>query len=265
MHLKDLVGYDLGSRNLEYDERDAILYALAVGAPADDLQLVYERDLQVLPGYACALGLWAVEAAGNLGAYDRTQSLHASQSLVMHTPMPTTGPIRSNASVQAVWDKGRATVVDIEVASEVFTANYTIFLPGIGDWGGERGPASEPPVELEPSWSTAFRTSTNLAALYRLTGDRHPIHIDPETAKSNNFERPILHGLCTLGIVARACAEAVNARPTALQSLSAKLAAPVFPGDQMTISAGKTSSGELVFSASAGGTEVLKNGRACFT
>ena len=80
MELKDLAGYELGSRDLLYDERDTILYAVAVGADNEKLDLVYEKDLRALPSYACALGLWAVEAAGELGAYDRNRSLHATQS-----------------------------------------------------------------------------------------------------------------------------------------------------------------------------------------
>ena len=85
VQLKDLVDLDLGTRKMRYAARDAILYALAVGAPASQLDLVYERDLRVLPTYACALGLWAVEKAGSLGAYDRKRSLHASQSLLLCT------------------------------------------------------------------------------------------------------------------------------------------------------------------------------------
>ena len=79
MQLKDLLNYDLGARELIYDERDTILYAIAVGADSSQLELVYERDLRALPGYACALGLWAVETAGNPGVYERKRSLHTSQ------------------------------------------------------------------------------------------------------------------------------------------------------------------------------------------
>ena len=81
MELTKLAGYELGKRIVRYEERDAILYALAVGATGSETDLVYERDLRVLPTYACALGLWTVDAAGELGAYDRNFSLHAAQSL----------------------------------------------------------------------------------------------------------------------------------------------------------------------------------------
>lgn len=102
MNLSELQGYELGQRTVRYQERDAILYALAVGAASTEIDLVYERDLQVLPTYACALGLWAVEAAGELGAYDRKYSPHASQSLVVHQPMPKSGAIETTGRITGV-------------------------------------------------------------------------------------------------------------------------------------------------------------------
>ena len=101
-------------------------------------------------------------------------------------------------------------------------------------------------------------------AWYRLTGDLHPIHIDVDVARANGFERPILHGLCTLGIAARELADAVDAHPTRLVELEARLAAPVMPGSTINIAAGKTASGRLGFEASVNGASVLKGGRALF-
>ena len=89
-------------------DRDIILYALALGAPSTQLDLVYERELRALPTYACALGLWAVEAAGRLGAYDPKRSLHASQRLVVHQPLPTDGTVQMTGQIAAVYDKGQA-------------------------------------------------------------------------------------------------------------------------------------------------------------
>ena len=107
MKLKDLVGYDLGTRTVEFSADDAILYALAVGASASQLDQVYERCLRVLPTYACALGLWAVEAAGKLDAYDPTRSLHVGQSLSVHEPLQP-GPVEMSGRVRSVHDKLRS-------------------------------------------------------------------------------------------------------------------------------------------------------------
>jgi len=94
-----------------------------------------------------------------------------------------------------VWDKGKAALVDIAVECEAFTVRYGIFLPGCGGWGGERGPSATS-QEWHPSWHSRHATDRSRAALYRLTGDLHPIHIDSEVARANGFDRPILHGLC---------------------------------------------------------------------
>jgi acyl dehydratase len=265
VHLNELTGYDLGSKVATYTARDAILYALAVGAPATQLDLVYERDLRVLPSYACVLGLWAVEAAGALRAYDRERSLHASQTLTMRRPLPREGRIDMHGKVNAVWDKGKATIVEIAVEAEVFTADYTVFLPGIGNWGGAPGPATAA-VGTGSAFTlscAAYSTSPEQAALYRLTGDLHPIHIDPIVAKANGFDRPILHGLCTLGIAARLIAGAAGAHPCDLKSLSARLSAPVMPGETIAVSA-QGAKDALSFEATSAERVVLKSGQAAF-
>ena len=266
MELKDLAGHDLGTRTIAYDARDAILYALAVGASCDETDLVYERDLRVLPTYACALGLWAVEKAGGLGAYDPNMSLHAAQSLELHAPMPRSGSFEARGRIAEVWDKGKAAIVTIVVECETFTARYGIFLPGRGGWGGERGPQVEKSAssqEWQPIWQGRHATDRSRAALYRLTGDLHPIHIDIEVARANGFDRPILHGLCTLGIAARMLAEPLGAHPSELRRLEARLAAPVMPGDAIDVTAVGDDAG-LFFQAKVGETAVLTGGLAVF-
>lgn len=244
--MTDLSGHDLGSHVVTFEDGDAILYAIAIGAEADRLDLVFERDLRVIPTYACALGLWAVEAAGDLGAYDRTSSLHVGQSLEVRAPLAA-GPVKMTARVADVWDKGRASVVNIEVTAAAFTAGYTIFLPGVGGWGGDRGPSSPKPEPIHPSWTATLTTSRESAALYRLTGDRHPVHVDPEVATMMGFERPILHGLATLGMATRALAGAVGAHPAELRTLESRLVGPVLPGQALHVSAAVAGTGEAAF------------------
>ena len=264
MKLTELKGYELGKQSIHYEERDAILYALSVGVTSSETSLIYEKDLHVLPAYACALGLWVVEAAGELGVYDRKYSLHASQYLEVYRSLPKSANFETSGKITGVWDKGKAALLDIEVECEYFRASYGIFLPGLGGWGGDRGVSSTEEVKkTRSSWSCTFTTSTEQAALYRLTGDLHPIHIDPVVAQENNFERPILHGLCTLGIVARMIAEAVGARPTELKKIDARLSSPVLPGDLIEVAADYNSS-DINFEASVGSISVIKGGRAFF-
>jgi acyl dehydratase len=261
--LADIAGVTLGERTAAFGPRDAILYALAVGAPPDRLDLVYERDLRVLPTLAAALGLWAVEAAGELGAYDRRNSLHAAQRLEIRRPLRPHDHLTMRGRIGNVWDKGRAAVVEVEVDADAFAATYTIFLPGLGGWGGERGPSSRGP-ELAPAWHAGYLTAPGQAALYRLTGDLHPVHIDPAVAGANGFDRPILHGLCTLGIAARIVADAVGAHPADLLELDARLTAPVLPGDALDLVAQPQERGEVRFEARSGAATAISGGRARF-
>ena len=135
----------------------------------------------------------------------------------------------------------------------------------MGGWGGESGPKSTVDLgqQTQPAWQSNYQTAENLAALYRLTGDLHPIHIAPEIAKQNGFDRPILHGLCTLGIVARELAACGGHHAADLKTISARLSAPVMPGDEIAVQATK-SNGEASFEAYVGDRSVLKSGTATF-
>lgn len=265
LSLNTLAGTDLGERRIEWDERDAILYALAVGATADRLDLVYERDLRVLPTLGMGLGLWAVEAAGGLGLYDRTRSLHVGQRLEVREPFPREASLSSSGRVTAAWDKGKATLIEVEVEAGLFLASYTIFIPGLGGWGGERGPSPTPEPEPDLTWETTRETSPEAAVLYRLTGDRHPVHVDPEVAAAGGFERPILHGLATLGMAALEVAGLAGAHPADLRTLGARFAAPVLPGETLAFRAGPAGDGAVAFEAgTTGDTVVIRGGRVSY-
>ena len=138
MKIKELLGYKLGNKLISYNEKDVILYALAVGASSSETSLIYERELKVLPTFGCVLGLWAVEYAGEIGAYNRNFSLHASQSLEIYKPLPKSGKIETTGKITNVWDKGKAALIEITTESKYFIAKYGIFLPGLGGWSGER-------------------------------------------------------------------------------------------------------------------------------
>ena len=263
MLLSELAGHDLGALTVAYDDRTTILYALCAGATNAELDLVWERDLRALPSLATALGLWAVEAAGDTGAYDRRKSLHVGQRLRMLSPLPPSGSIEMSGRVDAVWDKGRAAIVEIGVSSPYFDLGFTIFLPGLGGFGGEPGPASAAAEEFTPQVEVTVDTDDRLALLYRLTGDRHPIHIDPAVAADNGFDRPILHGLCTLAIAAHALGPLVGCHPADLKELDCRFATPVVPGDRLIVRATR-GDGAARFDAIIGDRIVLKDGRARF-
>lgn len=262
--IADLNGHELGRRRCSYTERDAILFALASGAQASDLRWVYEEHLEVMPTFAVTLGLWAVRAAGLTGAYDPLHTLHVGQHLRLHERLPPAADLDLEARIGAVWDKGSAALVEVAVTSAYFDAGYTIFVPGGGGFGGERGPSPLREDLGAPDWHTQTVSSPTSAALYRLTGDPHPVHIDPEVARASGFERPILHGLCTLAITTRTMAEAIGADLAALSYLSTRLTAPVYPGDPIEVSAWSRGPG-FAFRAHSGEAVVLDSGQAEFT
>lgn len=266
MNAGEAIGLELGRRIVAYDDRDAILYALAVGAAATDLELVFERDLRVLPTFGVALGLWASDALGERGFFDVSRALHGSQRLEVFEPLPPAGELELTARVANVWDKGAAAVYEVEVGCRQFRATYAIFAPGSGGFGGERGPSAARDPERAPDATATAATTPDQAALYRLTGDRHLIHIDPAAAQAIGQPRPILHGLCTLAVVVRALAGIQGAHPCDLAELSARFSAPVLPGEAIEVSSwnGEGDGDAVRFAAATARGIVLSGGSVRF-
>lgn len=258
------VGQELGRRSVRYDERDVILYALAVGARETEPALVDEQHLRVLPTFALTLAQWAPDVLATQGAWDVSTALHGSQRLSVLRPMPPAGELDMSASVTGIWDKGAAAVYDITVTSQYFRATWSIFAPGRGGFGGDRGPSAPKPAERPPELTVELSTFRTQAALYRLTGDRHRIHIDPGAAHAIGAERPILHGLCTLAAANLAIGRATDSDPTTLSELTGRFAAPVLPGEHLDLRLWRN--GDAIdFDAVRGGASVLSACRVRFT
>ncbi|WP_223280859.1 MaoC/PaaZ C-terminal domain-containing protein [Streptomyces antnestii] len=257
-------GRALGSRTVSYDERDVMLYALAVGAhPVADLDLVFERELRVLPTFALTLAQWAPDVLAGKGAFGDGTALHGAQRLTVHKPLPPSGEVTCSAVVTDVWDKGGAAVFEVAVDSPYFHAVWSVFAPGRGGFGGERGPGRPAAPVGEPTHRTNLETFPAQAALYRLTGDRHLIHIDPAAATAIGQPRPILHGLCTLAGTVLRLADAVGAHPADLAELDGRFAAPVLPGETLDITAWQDGD-RSTFEVARDGESVLSAGHIRF-
>lgn len=263
MNTEAWIGRDLGSRSVAYDERDAILYALAVGAHAEHLDLVFEKQLRVLPTFALTLAQWAPDLLGESGAFDTSTALHGAQRLRVLSPLPRSGELTLHASVTGVWDKGTAAVFDVQVTCTHFVATWSIFAPGYGGFGGERGPAASPGVAAGSELVLDVPTGRDQAVLYRLLGDRHHMHVDPDAARAAGQPAPFLHGLCSVATVTLPLARALGCHPADLSSLGARFAGPVFPGETLTVRA-TTSGTAAEFQASAGERVVLTGGAVSF-
>ncbi|TDD91040.1 enoyl-CoA hydratase [Actinomadura darangshiensis] len=256
-------GRDLGTKTVTYEDTQPILYALAVGAGASDLDLVFEERLRVLPTFALTLAQWAPDALASAGAFDARTTLHGMQRLRALKPLPRSGSVEMKAHVAEVWDKGSAAVFEVAVESDYFEATWSLFAPGRGGFGGDRGPSARRHPDREPDGSLTVQTSPDQAALYRLLGDRHHLHIDPEAAKTAGMPRPIMHGLCTLAAITLPLASSQGAHPADLTELEGRFAAPVFPGDELRVDTWKDAPATL-FEAAVDDRTVISAARARF-
>jgi acyl dehydratase len=267
----DLIGQSTEPLAHEYEWRDVVLYALGVGATADELDYVYEgRGPTVLPTFAVVPAFKSLlDTCGKIGA-DLLKVLHGEQAIVLHRPIPPSGSFQTTATVQGIYDKGKGALAVIEMKTTdakgepVFDNVSSIFVRGEGGFGGDRGPATEklaPPEGEKPAFAITHTTSPSQGALYRLSGDYNPLHIDPEFAGKAGFDKPILHGLCTYGSAGRALIEsACGGDATKLKGFSARFTGVVYPGETLTTSGWRLGDGRYVIETTTqDGRTVLGN------
>jgi acyl dehydratase len=275
------VGREGSPRERSWTSTDALLYALGVGAglddPGRDLAFTTENsagvEQQVLPTFGVLL---AQAPAADLGDYDRAMLVHAEQAVRLHRVLPASGTVRATARVVGIEDKGSGALVTMESAAldeagePLVTARSSVFIRGEGGFGGQRGPRDDwQRPDREPDAVVVLPTRPEQALLYRLSGDRNPLHSDPAFAGRAGFERPILHGLCTYGFTGRALlAAAMDGDVGRFRAMSGRFSAPVLPGDELTVRIWSQPGDDggtcrLTFQTLRGdGTVVLDRGRA---
>ncbi|AXB48541.1 MaoC/PaaZ C-terminal domain-containing protein [Amycolatopsis albispora] len=247
------IGAELGEERFSWTASEVQLYHLALGAGADpgdprELRYVLEDNLHVLPTFATVAASFHWTEPPTVAfpgvSIDLSKVVHGTQEVVAHRPLPVAGKATSRTKVVDVLDKGKAAVIVRETTtvdehgSPLWTARSSIFAKGEGGFGGHRGSSEKiTPPDREPDHHVDTATLPQQALLYRLCGDRNPLHADPAFAARAGFDRPILHGLCTYGIVAKAVTDAVlDGDATAVGSWSAKFAGVVFPGETLRTS-----------------------------
>jgi acyl dehydratase len=250
----DAVGSTSPPQERSWTARDCLIYALGVGAGALDatgfeLEFTTENSTdvtqRVLPTFATIAGQGG-PPLGRLGAFNPAMLVHGSQSIELHGPIPPEGSVQTVSTLSGIFDKGSGALVVIDSVSvdpksgeARFTSQSSLFIRGEGGFGGDRGPKAEAPVPIgrDPDEIVTYSTRPDQALLYRLSGDRNPLHSDPVFAKQAGFDRPILHGLCTYGFTGRALLHSVcGSDPARFGAMRARFSKPTYPGDTLTIS-----------------------------
>ncbi len=273
------IGANLPDRTFSWGASDVLLYHLGIGAGAregdnlDPNALRYTLDnehLQVLPSFGVVAPTFhetnppKVDIPGC--EIDLQMVLHGSQEIQVHRPIPAEGEATLKVHVSDIWDKGKAAVIVQEGnayapnGDHLWTVRSSIFVRNEGGFGGERGPSNK--VELpsrEADAEASYTVTPQQAMLYRLCGDRNPLHADPEFAKGAGFPAPILHGLCSYGIVLREVTDLVlGGDASKVGGFSARFAGVVFPGD--TIRVQTWDEGDTILVAATLATDGERNG-----
>jgi acyl dehydratase len=248
----EAVGRSFGPSETTWSSKDALLYALGVGAGQDDplgeLEFTTENSHEVTQRVLPTFGVIVVQQGGprqSLGDFNRAMLVHAEQSLTLHRPLPVGGRASITSKLQGVYDKGsgalvvtESTATDAESGEPLLSTMSSAFIRGEGGFGGDRGPSAtwERP-EREPDQRVTAQTRPDQALLYRLSGDRNPLHSDPAFAARAGFPRPILHGLCTYGVTGRLLLHALcGSDPARFRSMRGRFSRPVMPGARLTVS-----------------------------
>ncbi|GGZ11074.1 MaoC/PaaZ C-terminal domain-containing protein [Streptomyces poonensis] len=253
---------------ITWTPEDVQLYHLGIGAgvPATDpgeLRYTLESRLHVLPAFATVAGGGPPGVIRGLSApgvdVDLARVLHGGQTIAVHRPIPVAGRAVTTSRITAVHDKGKAAVLVLrtEVADAdgpLWTDDARIFVRGEGGWGGGRGPSGSPPdlPSGPPDRLVERPVREDQALLYRLSGDRNPLHADPAFARRAGFERPVLHGLCTYGITLKAVVDTLlGGDVTRIRAYGTRFAGVVFPGETLRVRMWRRGEGTVQVSVTA--------------
>ena len=271
-----LVGTEFEPRKITWHSKDVMLYALGVGSKPDtELDFLYEgRGPKVLPTYAVVPGLRAMGNVGKVVKLNIARLLHGEQSVEILRPLPAEAELTMRSHISEVWDKGKAAVIGVQAQfsdadGPVFRTHATLFYLGGGGFGGEPGPSSKDlnrPPGRAPDLTVSYQTREEQGALYRLSGDRVALHIDPEFARKAGYEKPFMHGLCTFGFAGRAVLEGLcEWQPERFISISGRFAERVGFGDEIQTQIWHTAPGEVVLQAvTQDGKVALSQARATY-
>ena len=256
-----------------WTSKDSLLYAMGVGAGVSDptgfeLEFTTENSNDVtqraLPTQVVVMGGGSTPSFGD---FNPVHLLHAEQAITLHQPVPAAGTAVATGRVGPIYDKGKAALVYLETdvadvdGNPIWNTRSGLFIGGEGGWGGDRGPATEWHLpDRDADHVVAYPTRPDQALLYRLNGDRNPLHSDPTFAAAAGFDKPILHGLCTYGFTGRALLHALcDSDPARFGGMGGRFKSPVVPGETLEVHAWEED-GRVMFQTRVGDRVVFDNG-----
>ncbi len=276
----DAVGAISDKSRTSWTSKDALLYALGVGAGQVDptgfeLEFTSENsqgiEQRVLPTMPVVISMGGGPGLPSWGKFDFRMLLHGEQGVTVHGPIPADGEVEAVARIVGIYDKGKAAVVRIEntatyvdTGKPAFDTRFAAFIRGEGGCETRGDEIAEPPKmpDRAADHEVTYATRPDQALLYRLSGDRNPLHSDPTIAKFAGFDRPILHGLCTYGFTGRALLHELCGSDVArFKSVDVRFSKPVTPGDTLTVKMWDDGARRAIFqTVNQDGTVVIDGG-----
>ncbi len=253
----DAVGKKIGPFTKDYTWKDAVLYALGVGAGFSDLEYCYEKDLKVIPSFGITTIYDFMAEVATTSNVNLAGILHGEQELIFHNPIPPEGSMITEGAIKHYYDKGKdkgALIVgEFETSHsnghKLFTSIVTVFARLDGGFGGENAPAKKFVFpKRDPDFVVEGKPSEDQPLIYRLSGDVFQLHVDQEFAEMSGFEKPIMHGLCTHGYACRALIETfIPGEPEKARRMDCRFKRPLYPGMPVKTVIWKTDEGQAVW------------------
>ena len=278
----DAAGTKSEPRESSWTSKDSLLYALGVGAGVIDptgfeLEFTTENtngvQQKVLPTFPVVVPGGAASFA-KVGEFNLAMLVHGEQSVELHAPLPVEGTVSAVTTITGIYDKGSGAVIATETTATdkatgkpLYTTSSSAFIRGEGGFGGDRGPSNKVDFpEKAPDHTVTYATRPDQALIYRLSGDRNPLHSDPSFAAMGGFDKPILHGLCSFGFTGRALLHTLcGSDPDRFVSMAARFSKPVLPGEELTVAMWETGDGAAVFRTSTAQGVVIDAGRFSYS
>lgn len=271
------IGRPLGPFIREYGWKDIVLYALSVGAGFDELEYVWEKNLKIIPTFSVASTFYEfLVAVWNQSKSNPKGVLHGEEEIIFYNSIPNSGKLITDARITDYFDKGdKGAVIRAESntihsnGAKLFTCIMNIFSRYDGGFGGKKNISRNIAIHADRAdFIVNDKTSPNQTLLYRLTGDLMQGHIDPELAREWGFERPIMHGLCTMGFGCRALVNTlIKGNPENTKRIACRFTQPLYPGEPITTNIWVTGCGKAAWQVVHGNTGqiIIDNGEFEYT